>query len=145
SIIEPTNGTIFIAPANITVIADAHDVDGTVSQVRIFQGTNLLLQTNAAPYLTTWTNVPAGSYQFTALATDNAGATGTSSPVNITVLAGLPFTNQPPRFNPQTGLFDEVVRLFNPTPFALPAGRVLIRNLASGVQVFNATGTNNGV
>jgi hypothetical protein len=62
------------------------------------------------------------------------------------VLAGPPLTViQPPHFNPQTGLFDETVRTFNPTADTLTAARVFIRNLAAGVQVFNASGTNNGV
>ena len=146
SIVEPTNNTIFIAPANITVIADAHDVDGTVSQVQIFQGATLLLQTNSAPYFTVWTNVLTGAYQFTARATDNAGASTVSSPVNVTVLERPPLlVIQPPRFNPQTGLFEEMVRVLNPTPAAFSAVRVVVRDLAAGMQVFNASGKTNGI
>jgi len=37
-----------------------------------------------------WTNVPAGDYALTALATDNAGLQTTSSTVNITVTTNLP-------------------------------------------------------
>src|SRR5206468_6289258 len=48
----------------------------------------------ASPYTFVWTNVPAASYSLTARATDNLGATGTSSPaVSITVSAS---TNIPP-------------------------------------------------
>jgi hypothetical protein len=144
-LIEPTNNTIFIAPVDITIIADAHDPDGTVGEVRILQGSNLLLRTNSGPYLTTWTNVAAGTYQLIAQATDNLGSTGTSSPVNITVLGAPPMTIiQPPRFNPQTGLFDEVVRISNPTPNSLTAARVFIGDLGTGMQVFNGSGTANG-
>src|SRR5204862_6679352 len=99
-----------LAPANITLLAEAHDVDGTITQVQILQGTNVLFQTNAAPALTVWTNVKAGHYQFTAKATDNLGASGISSPVNVSVLEHLPFiVIEHPHFNPQTGLFKELV------------------------------------
>jgi len=146
AIVQPTNNTVFIAPADVTVIADAHDLDGTISQVRVYQDTNSILQTNIAPYLTTSTNIAAGTYQFTAEATDNYGAKGTSSPVNITVLSGPPLlVIQPPHFNPQTGLFEERVRILNPTPLTLSGARLLITNLAAGVQVFNATGATNGM
>ncbi|TAK51494.1 MAG: hypothetical protein EPO25_16185, partial [Gammaproteobacteria bacterium] len=39
----------------------------------------------SAPYTTTWNDVLAGSYTLTARSTDDAGATTTSSPVNVTV------------------------------------------------------------
>ncbi len=146
NIIEPTNNTVFIAPANITIIADAHDPDGTVSQVQILQSTNLLFQTNAAPAITVWSNVPAGSYQFTAQATDNLGASAVSSPVNVTVLERPPiFIVLPPHFNPQTGLFEETVRVLNPTPRSLIGVRLMVSDLATGMQVFNASGQAGGV
>ncbi len=146
SIVQPANNTVFIAPANITIIADAHDPDGTVSQVQILQGPNVLLQTNLAPYIRVWTNVPAGSYQFTAKATDNVGASTVSTPVNVTVLERPPILIvQPPHFNPQSGLFEELVRVLNPTPRSLSAVRVFVRGLAAGMQVFNASGKIGGV
>ena len=88
----------------------------------------------------------AGNYQFTAKATDNVGASTISTPVNVTVLDHAPLVViQPAHFNPQTGLFDEMVRILNPTPMALNSMRVLVRDLATGVEVFNATGKTNGV
>jgi len=146
NIVEPTNNTVFIAPASITVIADAHDPDGMISQVQILQSTNRLFQTNASPAITIWTNVPAGNYQFTARATDNVGASAISSPVNVTVLDRAPMLIiQPPHFNPQTGLFEEMVRVLNPTPKSLSGVRVMISDLATGMQVFNASGQAGGV
>jgi hypothetical protein len=40
----------------------------------------------------TWSNVPAGTYSITAVATDNRSATTTSSPISITVDPGAPAT-----------------------------------------------------
>jgi chitinase len=56
-----------------------------VTRVDFFAGGTPLGDDSTAPYEVTWTNVPAGGYSLTAIATDNAGATSTSAPVNITV------------------------------------------------------------
>jgi YD repeat-containing protein len=87
NLIAPTSGQIFSAPANITLTADAADADGIVTKVQFFQGATLLNEDTAAPFTFNWTNVPAGNYSLTAKAFDNAGATGTSAPVAITVNA----------------------------------------------------------
>jgi hypothetical protein len=58
----------------------------------------LLTNTTAGnPFFLLWSNVPAGSYTLTAVATDAAHLTATSPPVNITVLSPPPPTNQPPQ------------------------------------------------
>ena len=41
--------------------------------------------TTASPFPISWSNVPAGTYALTAVATDSAGNMATSAPVNITV------------------------------------------------------------
>jgi len=85
SLTAPAAGSVFAAPATITLSATAADADGTISKVEFFQGTTLLNATTVSPYSFDWTNVAAGSYSLTAKATDNLGAATTSSPVNITV------------------------------------------------------------
>lgn len=91
-ITSPANGATFTAPANISIAATASDSDGTVAKVDFFQGTTALASDTTSPYSFTWTNVPAGTYSLRAVATDNLGATG-SSTVSITVRAT---TGQPP-------------------------------------------------
>jgi len=78
------------APATIAIAASAADNDGTVSKVDFFNGSTLLGTDTSAPYGFTWSNVPAGTYSLTAVATDNATATTTSSAVSITVTAAAP-------------------------------------------------------
>jgi uncharacterized repeat protein (TIGR01451 family) len=82
---SPTNGATFIAPANITLNANATDSDGTITKVEFFNGTNLLNTDTTAPYSFVWNNVAVGSYTLTAKATDDDGAVTTSTSVSITV------------------------------------------------------------
>ncbi len=149
SIISPTNGATFIALANLTILANAQDVDGTISKVEFFQGgTNKIGETTASspPYFTLFTNVPPGAYTLTAIATDNLGATGTSAPVNITVVDQPPvIVTGSPKFNPQTDMFEQPVRVINPTYYMYASARLLISNLPAGVQVYNASGATNGI
>ena len=55
------------------------------------------------------------------------------------VLAGAPV------FNPQTGLFEENVAVTNTGTFTVLGFRVHVGGLRSGVTLWNASGTNNGV
>ena len=47
--------------------------------------------------------------------------------------------------NPQTGLFEQTVRLINNSPNTLAATRLLIQGLPGDVQVRNASGSTNGI
>jgi phosphatidylserine/phosphatidylglycerophosphate/cardiolipin synthase-like enzyme/regulation of enolase protein 1 (concanavalin A-like superfamily) len=92
---SPAGGTTFTAPATISLGASASDADGSITKVEFFSGTTLLGTVTAAPYQLTWSNVPAGAYTLTAVATDDHGATASSSTVSISVDAaptppGLP-------------------------------------------------------
>jgi YD repeat-containing protein len=82
---SPANNAAFAFPASITISADASDSDGTISKVEFFQGSTKLGETTTSPYSFLWNNPALGAYTLTAKATDNAGATTTSSPVNILV------------------------------------------------------------
>jgi phosphatidylserine/phosphatidylglycerophosphate/cardiolipin synthase-like enzyme/regulation of enolase protein 1 (concanavalin A-like superfamily) len=88
SITSPVSGATYTAPAAVTITATASDSDGTVARVDFYAGNTLLGSSTTSPYSFTWNNVPAGTYSLTAVATDNANATTTSSPVSITVGGG---------------------------------------------------------
>jgi regulation of enolase protein 1 (concanavalin A-like superfamily) len=85
SLTSPAAGSTFTAPATITVNANASDADGTVSSVQFRAGSTVIGTDTTSPYSVNWTGVAAGSYTLTAVATDNSGATTTSSSVNVTV------------------------------------------------------------
>jgi hypothetical protein len=93
TLIAPASGTTYTAPAAISLQATAADADGSVSKVDFFAGSQLIGSDATSPYSAAWNNVPAGTYDLTAVATDDAGATTTSSPSRVTVNAPL---NRPP-------------------------------------------------
>jgi hypothetical protein len=98
---SPTQGATFVAPANVTLSANASDADGSVSKVEFYNGSTLIATVTASPYTSTWTGVAAGTYSITAVATDNNGATKTSSAASITVQApGIATVYQHCNFDP---------------------------------------------
>lgn len=89
SITAPTPNATFIAPASVTINANATD-DGTVTKVEFFQGATKLGEDLTDPFSFTWTNVNTGTYSLTTKATDDKNASTTSSAVAITVQNAVP-------------------------------------------------------
>ena len=84
AITNPVSGTVFIAPANVTVQASASDSDGTVTNVQFLIDATILSNQTTAPFSAVTNNLPTGSYTLSAIASDNLGAKKTNS-VNIVV------------------------------------------------------------
>jgi uncharacterized protein (DUF1800 family) len=70
-------------PGTVTLTVSATDSDGTVMSVAIYDGATELAEFVAPPYVYTFTATVAGDYQFTAVATDDKGATGVSAVVPV--------------------------------------------------------------
>jgi YVTN family beta-propeller protein len=87
SLTAPTANAVFTQGTAITISATAADSDGTVTQVQFFDGATLIGTDTTAPYSMSLTNATVGAHSFTAVATDNAGATTTSAVVSVTVNA----------------------------------------------------------
>jgi hypothetical protein len=96
AILSPRNGQIFEAPGQIPILVHALDPDGYVTRVEFFEGSNSIgareIVFIVAPppgqlqeFTLRWTNVAAGHYVLTAVATDDTGATTRSDPVEINV------------------------------------------------------------
>lgn len=81
----PSNGITVVSPASITLTASASDADGSISKVEFFSNNTLLFTDVTAPYSYTLSGVSAGSYKFTARATDDRNAATTSAAVQVTV------------------------------------------------------------
>jgi plastocyanin len=84
SITNPAAGTVFAAPANVTIRAAATD-DGTVTNVQFRVDSILLTNDNTAPYAAVTNNLAVGSHTLAAIASDNNGATSTNQ-VTISVV-----------------------------------------------------------
>jgi len=90
SITSPIAGQSFAAPASLTMTAAASDSDGTITKVDFYVGSQLIASDTSSPYSASWTNVAAGSYSLTAVASDNSGGMKTSAAVAVTVTAAAP-------------------------------------------------------
>lgn len=86
--LSPAVGSSVTGPASLFLSANAFDSDGTVQSVAFYNGATLLAQVSSPPYAVTWTRVPPGSYTLTAVATDNLGATASSTISGIQVTEG---------------------------------------------------------
>ncbi|MBN1617977.1 T9SS type A sorting domain-containing protein, partial [Candidatus Dojkabacteria bacterium] len=79
------NGAEFLAPAAVTITANASDIDGSISKVEFFNGDNKLGEKISGPWLYIWNDVPIGFYSLTAVATDDLGAKTTSAPIYVKI------------------------------------------------------------
>jgi chitodextrinase len=85
SITSPANNANFLFPAVVTINANASDADGTVSQVEFFVDNVSVGVDISSPYSATWNSVIGNGHQFKAVATDNNGATTTSSIILVNI------------------------------------------------------------
>src|SRR5437879_4122304 len=87
SITSPANNASFTTGSTVTINATTTDSDGTIAKVEFFQGATKLGEVLTSPYSFAWVSVPAGNYSLTTKATDNLGATATSTPFPYTTLS----------------------------------------------------------
>ncbi|MDY8135142.1 Ig-like domain-containing protein [Aquimarina sp. 2201CG5-10] len=85
TITTPTNNATSTQGESINITANASDSDGTITRVEFFQGNTKLGEDTTSPYSYNWTNAAVGTYNLTAVATDNDNGTTTSTSVSITV------------------------------------------------------------
>ena len=100
SITNPANGAVLSAPA-FTVRATASDAGGSVTNVQfrqVFNGGGATVLTNkaSAPYNVAVTNLAAGAYTFSAVASDNLGARATNS-ISVSVVTAVPIVLSQPK------------------------------------------------
>src|SRR5262245_43345184 len=84
----PAGEAVYDMPGPIPVAATAADADGSISSVAFYAGTTFIALDTTPPFQASWSNPVVGHHTLTAVATDNDGATTTSSSVIAHVLPG---------------------------------------------------------
>ena len=86
SVTSPVNGASFNAPAGFLLTASASDPDGSIAKVDFYQDGTKLGQDIMPPFEFPVNGLAAGTYQFLARATDNAGLAADSVAVTVAVV-----------------------------------------------------------
>ena len=85
SITSPNEGTSFEEGTDINITTSVSDLDGTVTLVEFYDGTEKIGEDTSDPFTLLWSNVAIGDHQISAVATDDASDQGTSQVINISV------------------------------------------------------------
>jgi len=138
SLTFPSDNAEFPAGGNIALSANAADADGTVARVDFYKGATLLGSSLNSPYQYVWESVPAGNHELSARAIDDAGATGASNAVRISVIA-QPVVTSDPNATGQTGapFTYQVTATNDPTSYSAI-------DLPSGLNINPSTGVISG-
>jgi plastocyanin len=96
---NPPKNSVLAAPASFTLSANASDSDGNVANVEFLQGGSVLGNITTAPYSVSVRDLPAGSYAFSAVATDNGGNRATNT-LTISVVTPGPIVLSAPKSLP---------------------------------------------
>lgn len=90
---SPANNSSYIAPATVTLAANASDPDGSVTKVEFYKGANLVgTATTGPPWTIGPITLPESTYQFHAVAYDNGAPvlSGTSPTFTVMVVKNNP-------------------------------------------------------
>src|SRR5207247_2659626 len=82
---SPSENATFSGGTNLTITADAMDLDGAVAKVEFYEGGNKLGEDLTSPYSYAWNNVQPGYHVLTAVATDTNANFAISMPIEIFV------------------------------------------------------------
>jgi len=85
SLTSPANNANYLPDSSVPLAANAFESGGSITNVEFYANGADLGGVISAPYSLAWPNVSAGNYALTAVASDAAGNSTTSSVVNITV------------------------------------------------------------
>jgi plastocyanin len=85
AIINPANGSVFAAPATVSIEAGVTNGSAAVTNVQFLAGATVLASENSGPFSATANDLAAGSYTLSVIARDNNGRSATNS-VDISVV-----------------------------------------------------------
>ena len=85
SITSPNEGASFEEGTDINITTTVTDLDGTITLVEFFDGTEKIGEDTTDPFDFVWSNAAIGEHQITAVATDDDSDQGISPIINISV------------------------------------------------------------
>lgn len=85
SIASPVKGSSYDSPATVEIEVTAHDPDGSIQSVILYNGTDKLGERFSAPFTFTLKDLPEGSYSVHAVAIDNLKSSTTSASLEFHV------------------------------------------------------------
>ncbi len=89
---NPADGAKYLAPATVTLAADASNGTGNITNVQFFSGADMVGSAASVPFDLTLSNLVAANYSFTSIALDDVGLSATSAVVNVSVLTNALLT-----------------------------------------------------
>ena len=90
ALLQPTNGTVFLAPTNLTLAATTFDPANCITNVAFYANGLLVGQAAGSAQTAVWTNAPAGTYSVVAQAKCQHGQVTNSSPAQIMLVGNSP-------------------------------------------------------
>jgi len=93
---SPANNANLVAGGNITLTATATTSSGSITEVAFYEGTTLIGTATTSPYTIKWSGAVAGTYSLTAVATNSATQTNTSSSITVNVIEPIYSTTTAP-------------------------------------------------
>ena len=112
SISSPSNNTTVTQGANVTLTATASVTSGSITQVAFYYGSTLIGTATSSPYTITWNDPAYGNYQITAIATNSALQTATSSAITVNVIEPVYSTTTAPTID---GVVDALWSNYQPS------------------------------
>lgn len=90
ALLQPTNGAVFLAPTNLTLVATTFDPANCITNVAFYANGLLVGQAAGIAQTAVWTNAPTGSYSVVARAKCQHGQVTNSSPGQIMIVGNSP-------------------------------------------------------
>lgn len=88
SIVSPFTGSVYTLGSDIQIEVSAEDYDGIVSKVEFYHADTVIGTDTLTPFTCTLENPAAGTYQISAVATDDDDFSSSPASVTLTVLTG---------------------------------------------------------
>ncbi len=85
SINSPAKGNTFVAPATLIIEVNVTDPDGTITKVELYNGAEKISEMTKGPFSFTLKDLPEGTYNLTAIATDNMKSSSTSAALEFQI------------------------------------------------------------